>query len=133
MKVLKLKIKQEFETNFGSKHSEAVLIVSAVNNNIVEKKLDILFQVYNSENDLDKQPIDFGFMLSFNEKDNEETIVNPNTGEVIKWGKPNYTEVLNYFDIVDEGIVFTNEQVAVWFLNKLEFQNKKLAEQWEIY
>lgn len=135
MKTLKLKVKenQKFISNFGSEHSEAIMVVSCVNNNIIAKRLDVLFSVYNSENDKNKQPIDYGFTLSFDEIKSVKTIVNPNTGEVMQWGTPTYTEVLQYFDITENGIELANEQVEAWFLNKVEFQNKKLVEQWENY
>jgi hypothetical protein len=133
MRILKLKTKNGFVSVFGAEHKEAVLIVSQVNNNIVAKKLEIFLQVYNSENDIGKQPVDFGFLLSFDENITKETIINPNNGEVIQWGTPSYTEVLQFFDIVDEGIVLNSPEVEMWFLNNVEFQSKKLVEQWEIF
>jgi hypothetical protein len=135
MKTLKLKVKetQEFISNYGSSHKEAVIIVTAVNNNIMDKKLDIAFKVYNSINDLEKQPIDFGFILSFSGENTDETTVNSTTGEVIRWGTPCYSEVLKYFDIVDEGIALASLEVEMWFLNKVEFQSKQLVEQWEVF
>lgn len=134
MKPLKLKAKENkpFISGFGIEHKDAVIIVSAVNNNIIDKNVDIFFTVYNSENDVDKKPIDNGFILSFNENESEETIINPQTGEVIKWGKPNYTTVLQYFDIVDKGIILSSEQVEAWFLQKTEFKGEPLQDNWII-
>lgn len=134
MKKLKLKLKEgkEFTSLFGSNHSEAVIVVSAINNDISNKKLDIFFLVYNTENDLDKQPIDNGFMLSFDEIKNVKTIVNPDTGEVLQWGTPTYTEVLSFFSINAQGIVLNSSQVEMWFLNKVEFKGEKLVNNWEI-
>lgn len=134
MKKLKLKLKEgkEFTSFFGSNHSEAVIVVSAINNDICNKKLDIFFLVYNTENDLDKQPIDNGFILSFDEIKHVKTIVNPDTGEVLRWGTPTYTEVLSFFSINAQGIVLNSSQVEMWFLNKVEFKGEKLVNNWEI-
>lgn len=134
MKVLKLKAKKNkpFISGFGSEHKDAVIVVSAVNNNIIDKKLDVFFTVFNSLNDLDQKPVDFGFVLSFHENESKETVINPNTGEVVSWGTPNYTTVLNYFDITEDGIVLINEEVEKWFLKKTEFKEEILDENWQI-
>lgn len=134
MKNLKLKLKEgkEFTSLFGSKHQSAIIIVSSVNNNIVDKRLDIGFMVYNSENDLDKQPLDYGFTISFDEQTSMKTVINPDTAEVLQWGTPTYIEVLSFFDIVDNGIAIKSPEVEAWFLNKVEFKGDKLVDNWEI-
>ncbi|MGY0426334.1 MAG: hypothetical protein ACWIPI_05825 [Polaribacter sp.] len=129
---LKSKVKTPFISETGSTHTNAVLIVSNVINNIIDKQLQISFLVFNSINDIHKKPIDGGFSLSFNQKETSETIVNTKTGEVIKWGKPSYTDVLALFNIVDNGIVLTSEQAEAWLLNGTEFKTGTLNKGWEL-
>lgn len=131
--ILQLKRKENspFISETGSAHSDAVLVVANVTNNIIDERLQIGFLVFNSINDLDKKPIDAGLSLSFDQIDTSETIVNTNTGEVIKWGKPSYTDVLALFNIVDNGIALTSVQAEAWLLNGVEFKNGVLNENWE--
>lgn len=132
--ILQLKRKENspFISETGSTHTDAVLVVSNITNHIIDKQLQVGFLVFNSINDLDKKPIDAGFVLSFDQIDNSESIVNPNTGEVIDWGKPSYTDGLALFNIVDNGIVLTSENSEAWLLNGVEFKNKILSESWEL-
>jgi hypothetical protein len=132
--ILRLKAKKgkPFISQFGSEHADACLCISTVSNYISIKKLDILFQVYNSENDIDKQPIHVGFLLSFDERETAPTITNPMTGEVLRWGTPTYTEVLEYFDVVDQGIILKKPEVEMWFLNRVTFLNEPLINNWDI-
>ncbi|MDB4157985.1 hypothetical protein N9609_00690 [bacterium] len=131
--ILQLKRKENspFISETGSTHTDAVLVVSNITNNIIDKQLQIGFLVFNSINDLDKKPIDAGLSLSFDQIDTSETIVNPDTGEVIKWGKPSYTDVLALFNIVDDGIILTSVQAEALLLNGVEFKNEALIQNWE--
>tara|TARA_B110000967_G_scaffold209539_1_gene266149 strand:+ start:1058 stop:1471 length:414 start_codon:yes stop_codon:yes gene_type:complete len=129
---LKRKAKHPFVSETGSSHKEAVLIVSNVSNNIIDKQLQIGFLVFNSVNDINKKPIDGGFSLSFDQDDFSETVVNTQTGEVIKWGQPSYANVLALFNIVDDGITLTSKQAEDWLLNSVVFKNEILNKGWEL-
>ena len=133
MKILQLKRKQNtpFISDTGSSHNNAVLIVSGIENQIIDKHLRVRFLVFNSIDDLDKKPIDTGFVLSFDMIDTTDTIIHPDTKEVIKWGKPNYIDVLAFFNIVDDGIILTSVQAEAWLLNGIEFKNEALNQNWE--
>lgn len=132
-KILKLKVKNEtpFISNTGTTSNDAVLIVSRIENDIIDKQLNLYFTVFNSTEDLLKRPIDNGFILAFNKFNKEETIIDSKTGQVIKWGYPSYTEVLNMFDITENGIVLSNPLAKQWFLNTVKFKGKLLKENWE--
>jgi hypothetical protein len=134
MKTLQLTIKENtpFISNTGSAHSNAILIVSGIENQIIDKRLTIRFLMFNSINDLDKTPIDGGFLLEFDTQSIKKTITNPDTGAVIQWGYPSYTEVLSLFDIVDDGIVLTSPQAEYWLLESVNFKNQLLGKNWEL-
>jgi len=133
-KRLQLKRKQNtpFISDTGSLHNDAVLIVSSIDNQIIDKRLNIRFIAFNSINDLAKKPIDPGFVLAFDMIDTSDTIIHPDTKEVVKWGKPSYTDVLALFNIVDNGIILTSEQAESWLLNGVEFKNEALNKEWEL-
>ena len=133
MKKLVLQSREGFPylSKFGTEHREAVIVVSTINNNIIKKTLSLDFLVFNDSNSLEKQELDFAFNLHFDNQDVEETIVNQETGEVI-WGKPSYDQVVSLFEIQNDGIYIKDDKTEMWFLNKVEFENKKLIEEWEI-
>jgi hypothetical protein len=131
MKILKLKTKTPFIASTGSNHENAVIIVSSIENNIINKELIIRFSIFNSLSDVGKLPIDSGFMLRFKKVSDIPTLYD-NNGSVIRLGEPNYDEVLNLFELSNEGIIIKNSDVENWFLTMVSFQGKSLSENWEI-
>lgn len=134
MKILQLKPKQgkPFISETGTTHSDAVMVVSNVINRIIDKHLTVSFLVFNSINDVGKAPIDLGFSLSFRQDDVSETILDPQTNDVVEWGKPSYNDVLDMFDIVDNGIILNSGLAEQWFLGSVKFRGDMLSENWEL-
>ena len=132
MRKLKLKRKKglPFISNSGSNHPDAVLVVSKVVNEIIDKRLQIVLTVFNSIDDLNKKSLDLGKSLNFDENNFAETKFDEE-GNVESWGVPKYSEVLALFNIVDDGIVIISPQAEAWLLNGVEFKNEALNQNWE--